>query len=147
MLVAQFWMLGPAGFAPFVPFGVQWVDPMYIEDAALHFFFMGWALPIAFAGLLLSARNLPCFHDRIATTGPAIDLTGVVPAVISRSHLVAWNAAIVLVGIGFFYQNQAWSAFAFGPGYAVIIVIWLFVLARIARAGRNHRTDAAVPAT
>jgi len=45
VLVAQFWMLGPAGFAPFVLFGVEWVDPAYIEDGALHFFFVGWALP------------------------------------------------------------------------------------------------------
>jgi len=34
-------MLGPAGFAPFVLFGVEWVDPAYIEDGALHFFFVG----------------------------------------------------------------------------------------------------------
>jgi len=58
VLVAQFWMLGPAGFAPFVLFGVEWVDPAYIEDGALHFFFVGWALPIALAGLLLYFRNL-----------------------------------------------------------------------------------------
>jgi len=41
VLVAQFWMLGPAGFAPFVLFGVEWVDPAYIEDGALHFFLWG----------------------------------------------------------------------------------------------------------
>lgn len=56
-------MLGPAGFAPFVLFGVEWVDPAYIEDGALHFFFVGWALPIALAGLLLYFRNLPSLRE------------------------------------------------------------------------------------
>ena len=138
LLAAQFWLLGPAGFAPFVLFGVEWVRPAFIEDGALHFFFVGWALPVALAGLLLYFRNLPCPRaGRLGLAGrvdPADLLPdGAVPAVLSRLTVIAWNVAVLLVGVGFFYQDQAWSAFLFGPGYAVLTGLWLYIVAQAVR--------------
>jgi hypothetical protein len=138
LLAAQFWLLGPAGFAPFVLFGVEWVRPAFIEDGALHFFFVGWALPVALAGLLLYFRNLPCPRaGRLGLAGrvdPADLLPdGAVPAVLSRLTVIAWNVAVLLVGVGFFYQDQAWSAFMFGPGYAVLAGLWLYIVAQAVR--------------
>jgi len=138
ILAAQFWMLGPAGFAPFVLFGVEWVDPAFIEDGALHFFFMGWALPIALAGLILFFRNLPAIREGTlgldARVDPADILPdGRVPTVLSRPIIALWNVAILLVGIGFFYQDQAWSVWLFAPGYSVLLGLWLYELALAAR--------------
>lgn len=142
ILAAQFWMLGPAGFAPFVLFGVEWVNPAYIEDGALHFFFMGWALPIALAGLILYFRNLPCHKagkvglaDRVDSGDLLPD--GVVPSTISRWTVLAWNVAILVVGIGFFYQNQSWSRFLLAPGYTVLAVIWFRLLVQAIRLRRT----------
>ncbi|WP_306060828.1 hypothetical protein [Natronococcus wangiae] len=64
VLAAQAWILGPAGFAPFILFGVPLgVPESWIETGALHFFFLGWALPIALAGALLVARSLEWTPD------------------------------------------------------------------------------------
>lgn len=133
LLVAQFWMLGPAGFAPFVLFGVEWVRPAFIEDGALHFFFVGWALPIALAGLLLYFWNTPSLREghlrqaeHINTTNLLYD--GTVPSVISTWMVWMWNIAVLLVGVGFFYQDQSWSAYLFAPGYAVLSLLWLYLL-------------------
>jgi hypothetical protein len=144
LLAAQFWLLGPAGFAPFVLFGVEWVRPAFIEDGALHFFFMGWALPIALAGLLLYFRNLPCLREgRFELTG-RIDPTdllpdGAVPSTISTWMVLVWNLAILLVGIGFFYQDQPWSAYLFGPGYTLLAVLWFYLLSQAFRLRRSLR--------
>jgi cytochrome c oxidase cbb3-type subunit 1 len=145
LLVAQFWMLGPAGFAPFVLFGVEWVRPAYIEDGALHFFFVGWALPIALAGLLLYFRNLP--REGRPRLSEHVDSTDIlpddaVPSVLSRWSVGAWNLAVVLVGVGFFYQDQSWSAYLFAPGYTVLAVLWLYELVQVARLRRSFRERA-----
>ncbi|MFB6354777.1 MAG: hypothetical protein ABEJ92_11915 [Halobacteriales archaeon] len=140
LLVAQFWILGPAGFAPFVLFGVEWVKPAYIEQGALHFFFMGWALPVALAGLLLTFRNLP------VGTGPAERSLEALPGVVYRPLVLAWNVAVLAVGIGFFYQTQAWSAYVFGVGYAVLAALWGYYLVQAVRlrwAARSTATGAA----
>lgn len=125
LLVAQAWIIGPAGFAPFVLFGVEWVNPAFIEDAALHFFFIGWALPVALAGLLLSFVNVP-------VSGRIFDPAGV-PGVITRWMGWAWNLAVLVVGVGFLYQDQVWSAYAFGIGWTVIAVLWAYLLLQTAR--------------
>jgi cytochrome c oxidase cbb3-type subunit 1 len=146
VLVAQFWLLGPAGFAPFVLFGVEWVEPAYIEDGALHFFFVGWALPIALAGVLLYFRNLPALREG----GPgssdlydSIDLLpdGAIPPVIETWMVWIWNLAILTVGVGFFYQDQSWSAYLFAPGYTVLVVLWLYELAQAFRLRWGSRTE------
>jgi len=69
-LVAQLWILGPASFAPFILFGVPLGIPdPWIETGALHFFFLGWALPIALAGLLLVvARSLEWSPEPLEVT-------------------------------------------------------------------------------
>jgi hypothetical protein len=148
LLAAQFWLLGPAGFAPFVLFGVEWVPPAFIEDGALHFFFVGWALPVALAGLLLFFRNLPCLREGrlgLADRVDAADLLpdGTVPDALSLWFVLAWNAAVLLVGIGFFYQDLSWSVYLFGPGYAVLSVLWLYELAQAVRLRRSLRGPAA----
>ena len=154
VLAAQFWLLGPAGFAPFVLFGVEWVSPAFIEDGALHFFFVGWALPIALAGLLLYFRNLPCLRgDRLGITDRVnpddILPDGSVPSVLSVWMVVAWNVAVFTVGVGFFYQEQAWSAFLFAPGYTVIVVLWFYQLAQAfrVRLALRRRVKATAEAT
>ncbi len=148
ILAAQFWLLGPAGFAPFVLFGIEWVRPAYIEDGALHFFFLGWALPIALAGILLYFRNLPGLRpgrlgiaDRVDPTDILPD--GTVPAVMSRWTIGVWNVAILVIGVGFFYQDLAWSAYFFGVGYTVAVVIWGYELAQAARLRWRLRNAAA----
>jgi cytochrome c oxidase cbb3-type subunit 1 len=151
LLVAQFWMLGPAGFAPFVLFGVEWVQPAYIEDGALHFFFVGWALPIALAGLLLYFRNLPGPHDEGLDVGSGLDSAALlpddaVPSVISTWMVWVWNVAVLVVGVGFFYQDQSWSAFLFGPGYTLLVAIWAYELAQAVRLRRSRGTDATATA-
>ncbi|PAU81519.1 hypothetical protein CK500_14585 [Halorubrum salipaludis] len=146
VLAAQFWMLGPAGFAPFVLFGVEWVDPAYIEAGALHFFFMGWALPIALAGLLLYFRNLPALRgDRLGLSG-RVDSTdllpdGIVPSVIPSWMVWVWNIAILVVGVGFFYQDQPWSAYLFGSGYTALVVLWLYELTQAFRLRWTLQAD------
>lgn len=145
LLAAQFWLLGPAGFAPFVLFGVEWVTPAFIEDGALHFFFMGWALPIALAGLLLYFRNLPSLREGRLGLAERVDRSdllpdGTVPSVISTWMVWAWNLAVLLVGIGFFYQDQSWSAAFFAPGYTVLVILWLYVLAQAFRLRRTLRS-------
>jgi len=146
VLVAQFWMLGPAGFAPFVLFGVEWVDPAYIEDGALHFFFVGWALPIALAGLLLYFRNLPALSEGGLGGSTSVDASdplpdAVIPSVISTWMVWVWNIAILVVGVGFFYQDQPWSAYFFGPGYTALVILWFYELAQAFRLRWVLRTD------
>jgi hypothetical protein len=137
-------MLGPAGFAPFVLFGVEWVRPAFIEDGALHFFFVGWALPIALAGLLLYFRNLPCLREGRLGLANRVDQKdllpdGAVPSVISTWMVWGWNLAILVVGFGFFYQDRAWSAYLFGPGYSVLALLWFYLLVQAVRVRRSLR--------
>jgi len=142
ILAAQFWMLGPAGFAPFVLFGVEWVSPAYIEDGALHFFFIGWALPIALVGVILAFRNLPCRRagNRELADSDGLLPDGAIPTAISRWTVLAWNVAILVVGVGFFYQDQSWSRFLFAPGYTVLVAIWFALLVRAVRLRRSLRS-------
>ena len=141
LLAAQFWLLGPAGFAPFVLFGIEWVEPAYIEDGALHFFFMGWALPIALAGLLLVARSG-------LSPGGEADANGAsppFPSVPSTLTVVVWNLAVLVVGVGFFYQEAAWTVPLFASGYAVLIAIWLASLARVGQVRLSDLRGGPVP--
>ncbi|MBZ6496846.1 hypothetical protein [Natrinema longum] len=137
ILVAQLWILGPASFAPFILFGVPLGIPdPWIETGALHFFFLGWALPVALAGSLLVARSLEwapgadggdAGDDRVAGLVPSTAL----PSALGPRSVLAWNLAVLAVGIGFFYQDQSWSALLHGPGYAVVLSIWGYYLVTI----------------
>lgn len=146
VLAAQFWLLGPAGFAPFVLFGVDLVQTAWIEQGALHFFFVGWALPVALAGVILFGRNLVCVHldwgvaDRADPTDLLPD--GEVPRVISRWTVLAWNVAVFVVGLGFFTQDQSWSAILFGAGYSVVIAVWAYALVKAVRGRLRVARDA-----
>ncbi|WP_227014839.1 hypothetical protein [Natronorubrum aibiense] len=136
VLVAQGWILGPAAFAPFILFEVPLGIPEpWIETGALHFFFVGWALPIALAGSLLVVRSLewPGTDARASAGDGAAGLVPAdsVPSVVGPWTVLAWNLAVLAVGIGFFYQEQAWSAVLHGSGYAVLLVIWGYYLLRI----------------
>ncbi|WP_265109876.1 hypothetical protein [Halosolutus halophilus] len=127
VLAAQGWILGPAAFAPFILFGIPLGIPEpWIETGALHFFFLGWGLPIALAGALLfvSPRERPGADASVAGLVPA---TGV-PSVVGPWIVLAWNVAVLAVGIGFFYQDQSWSALLHGAGYAVLLAIWGYYL-------------------
>jgi len=85
VLVAQLWILGPASFAPFILFGVPLGIPdPWIETGALHFFFLGWALPIALAGLLLVARSSRVVPGTARGDGSDSRVDGLVPRSVSR---------------------------------------------------------------
>jgi len=144
VLAAQFWLLGPAVFAPFVLFGIEWVPPAYIEDGALHFFFMGWALPVALAGLVLFARNLRGPRaQRPVSDGPDrssnLPPVDVVPAAIPTALVWAWNLAVLIGGIAFIGQGQPWAEMLFGVGFTVLGVLWLYLLVQVIRVRRTFR--------
>ena len=135
VLVAQAWILGPAGFAPFILFGVPLGIPeRWIETGALHFFFMGWALPVALAGLAIFLRNLP----RVTTDRPAPPDPGgllphqTIPGTIVQSWMIwTWNLAVLVVGFGFFYQDTAWSPWVLATGFTALLLLWGHHLVRI----------------
>ncbi|MFD1587684.1 cbb3-type cytochrome c oxidase subunit I [Halorientalis brevis] len=135
VLAAQVWVLGPASFAPFILFGVPLgIESAWIEQGALHFFFLGWALPIAMAGLLVTVRTLPCLHDD-ATEGQGT-LSDMVPRdgtldVLPTWMVGTWNGAVFLTGLGFFFQNQPIATQLFGVGWTVILLIWGYQLGQI----------------
>jgi len=65
---------------------------------------------------------------------------GVVPSVTSTWMVWVWNVAIVVVGVGFFYQDQSWSAYLFGPGYTALVLLWLHQLGQAFRLRWTRRT-------
>lgn len=137
VLVAQAWILGPAGFAPFILFGVPLGIPeQWIEAGALHFFFMGWALPVALAGLAIYFRTLPRSLERAPelgeSTGARSDST-VPSSPISPWMVGVWNVAVLLAGVGFFYQDQSWSSYLHGAGFTALALLWAYYLLEIGR--------------
>jgi len=52
-----------------------------------------------------------------------------------------WNIAILVVGVGFFYQDQSWSIYLFGPGYTALVILWFYELAQAFRLRWVLRTD------
>jgi cytochrome c oxidase cbb3-type subunit 1 len=54
-----------------------------------------------------------------------------------------WNVAILLVGVGFFYQDQPWAASLFAPGYTALIALWLYQLTQAVRLRRGRPTAGA----
>lgn len=148
ILAAQFWILAPAGFAPFVLFGIEWISPSWIEQGALHFFFTGWALPIALSGLLLCFRNLPCMIDNrlgIKERADPTDLLpdGAIPDVIPQWFVGVWNLGVLLAGFGFFSQNSASAPYLWGVGYTVLLVLWTYAVLLAVRLRRSARTAVA----
>ncbi|WP_254764367.1 cbb3-type cytochrome c oxidase subunit I [Natrinema marinum] len=143
VLVAQFWVLAPASFAPFILFGVPLGIPRaWIETGALHFLFTGWALPVALAGSLLAVRPLERTTETEPESGTAdrsdtLLARGSVPSVVGPATVLLWNAAVLAVGVGFFYREEPWSALLHGPGYTVLLGIWCYYVARI--VGRRVR--------
>lgn len=147
VLLSQAWLLAPAGFAPFVIFGIEWVDPALIERGALHWFFMGWALPVVFSGLILYGRSLSCpRHGRPGVAddeaAPAVIVTDRILSAVPRWMVWLWNVAILVVGFGFFYQNTDWSVYLLGPGYTVLSLIWAYELVSVVYQRRSARGEA-----
>jgi cytochrome c oxidase cbb3-type subunit 1 len=114
---------------------------------------MGWALPIALAGVILYFRNLPAGREGRLGLATRVDPTdilpdGRVPDVLSTWLIVLWNLAVLVVGVGFLYQNQAWSAWLFAPGYTALLVLWLYeltVAVRLRWAVRAREPEASQP--
>lgn len=148
LLVSQVWILGPAGFAPFILFGVPLGIPEpWIETGALHFFFMGWALPVALIGLAVFVRNLP--ERKVAVTLETTDLFphGVVPAdIIARWMVWAWNAGVLAIAFSFFYRDAPWSPLVLATSSTVLVLLWAHHLMRIAQQWRHSRLPRAVSA-
>ncbi|QDX40522.1 cbb3-type cytochrome c oxidase subunit I [Salarchaeum sp. JOR-1] len=147
LLTAQIWILGPAVFAPFLLFGLPLgIRSTWVEQGALHFFFLGWALPIALAGLRAYFRNLPCMIDGalgLKDRANPTDLLPVdeIPAGISLWTLVAWNVAVLAVGLGFFFQDQTFATYLHGLGWLLLIGIWAVQLAKIVAGRRRLRLE------
>lgn len=132
VLIAQGWILGPASFAPFILFGVPLgIRSAWIEQGALHFFFLGWALPVAMAGLLLSVRTLSCASDDDGPTDTALVPRDRTHDLFPKWLVVAWNVGVLLSGIGFFVQDQPIAAGLFGVGWTTILLIWGYQLGLI----------------
>jgi cytochrome c oxidase cbb3-type subunit I len=135
VLVAQAWILGPAGFAPFVLFDVPLGIPEpWIETGALHFFFVGWALPVALAGMALFLSNLPS----VVRAGPMpSDPDGLLPydsvpgSIVRGWMIAAWNVAVVVVAFSFFYRNAPWAPAGLGIASGVLALLWGHHLVRI----------------
>lgn len=146
LLVAQFWILGPAFGSPFVFFGVEWVAPRYVEMGSLHFFFVGWALSIVFTGLLLYASNfIGVGRGDTAPAESAIpDAVSApnLPSVVSAWMVWVWNIALLVLGVGFFYQDQSWAGYFFGTGATVLAVFWAYYLVQTVRLRRAVPTGA-----
>lgn len=135
MLVAQFWILGPAFVAPLLLFDIDWVAVKYIEQGLIHFFFMGWALPIALDGVVLFTHNAARLGTRTIDISKHADPTaplpdGAIPSGISTWTVVLWNAAVVVMGFGFFYQAESWSSVLFAAGSVTLLAIWFAHLTR-----------------
>ncbi|MGM0606179.1 MAG: hypothetical protein ACQETB_10995 [Halobacteriota archaeon] len=151
VLLAQAWILAPAGFAPFILFGVPiGIPESVIETGALHFFFMGWALPVVLAGMALYSRARWSAFERTEQRGePAFDAGGLqinatTPTTIVRPWMVgAWNVSVLGVGIGFFYPDVSWMAIVQGLGFAVIVLLWARYLAVIGRPRWSALTGSA----
>ncbi len=145
ILVVQFWILGPALGSPFVFFGVEWVGPPYIEMGVLHFFFIGWVLSIVFTGLLLYATNFIGIDRDVTTLGTSAISDALstpnLPGVVSAWMVWGWNIAMLVLGMGFFYQKQSWASYFFGTGATVLAAFWAYYLVQTIRLRR------AVPAS
>ncbi|MFB6184815.1 MAG: hypothetical protein ABEI96_09700 [Haloarculaceae archaeon] len=148
VLVAQVWILGPAVFAPFLLFGLPLgIDGAWVEQGALHFFFVGWALPIALAGLLVYFRNLPCLVTDASGRGDRVasdDLlpAGTIPTGIPAWVVAVWNVAVLAVGLGFFFQDQAFATILQGVGWPVLVGVWAYQLSQAVRIRLAVRRDA-----
>lgn len=149
ILVAQVWILGPAIFAPFLLFGIPLgINAAWVEQGALHFFFLGWALPIALGGLLVYFRNLPRMLDG-ALDAPAQadpgDLLPIaeVPTGPSRVSVFVWNVAVLAVGVGFFFQDQGFATSLHAVGWPVLIVLWGYQLGKIVVGRVRLRSESA----
>ena len=44
-----------------------------------------------------------------------------------------WNIALLVLGIGFFYQEQPWAAYFFGTGTTVLALFWGYYLVQTIR--------------
>lgn len=140
LLAAQVWILGPAVFAPFIIYGFDLpLDAAWVEQGALHFFFMGWVLPVALAGLLVYLRALPRKSTDGPTGGrpPALLPSGLAFTGPSNWVIVVWNVAVLAVGIGFFFQEQSYATVLHGVGWTVLVVLWALLLSRAALGRRR----------
>jgi cytochrome c oxidase cbb3-type subunit 1 len=149
ILTAQVWILGPAVFAPFLLFGLPLgINSAWVEQGALHFFFLGWALPIALSGLLVYFRNLPCMKAGALGIKEHADVTDLLPIAEiptgpSKWTVLVWNLAVLAVGFGFFFQDQQFATYLHGIGWPVLIVLWAYQLGRIITGRKQLRSDSA----
>lgn len=143
ILSAQVWILGPAVFAPFLLFGLPLgIKGAWVEQGALHFFFLGWALPIALGGLLVYFRNLPCMLEGrlgLAERAVADDVLpdSTIPVGIPKWTVFIWNLAVLAVGLGFFFQDQGFATYLHAVGWSVLIAIWAYQLAQVVLTRRS----------
>lgn len=106
------------------------------RTGALHFFFLGWALPIALAGLLVYVRNLPgmfvgTFEEMERPGTGELLPNGEIPTGPSGVTVALWNIAVLAVGLGFFFLDQQFATYLHAIGWPIIIVLWASQLGKI----------------
>jgi cytochrome c oxidase cbb3-type subunit 1 len=133
LLIAQFWIVGPGFAAPLLLFEVGWVRPTFLEQGLIHFFFMGWALPVLLIGISLDSQFTSEHTSDTATGG--IDSPSVrFQSPISRWMVWTWNGGLIGFGTGFFLQQWEIAPFLFGLGAATLLALWVYVLVYVFRA-------------
>lgn len=132
LLVAQFWILGPGLAAPLLLFEVGWVDPTFLEQGLVHFFFVGWALPVLLTGIVLHVRRpIPggiARHERAARADGSGGERSDLQAPISHWTVWVWNGALVVFVAGFLFQDGAVAPVLFAGGATILLVVWVYLL-------------------
>jgi len=63
------------------------------------------------------------------------------PSAVGPKSVLAWNLAVLAAGIGFFYQDQSWSALLHGSGFTVLLALWGYYLLQIVEQWWSARTQ------
>ena len=127
LLLAQAWIIAPAALAPFVVFGLLDTPPVILERAALHFFFLGWTLPVALTGLLAHGVVRGGWAPGNA---PWARLDGA----ISRQFALCWHVAVLMLGVGIGVgASSTLGRIAVVIGASMLAVCWGFVLVQAGR--------------
>lgn len=123
ILLAHGWVAVPIVFAPVVIYGGLGVSPAVLEQAALHFFFLGWLLPVALVGLLAGARQ------STAWATPRRHRSEIRRAV-SRRFALVWHAGVFLLGMGLLSTGIT-ARLGIAMGTVVVVAGWGLLLLRI----------------
>ena len=123
VLLAHGWIAAPVAFAPIVIYGGLRVSPVLLEQAALHFFFLGWLLPVALVGLLAGARQSPAWATRRRSRSD-------IGRAVSRRFALVWHSGVLLLGLGLLATGII-ARFGIAIGTVVVVAGWGLLLLRM----------------